>query len=312
MNRYGYCCINLTLGAEKITTNRTMREATFRERGLAYVSQVAKENCTDLVKIIRWNEVNGIKVFRISSELFPWASEYEFDQLPNIAEIQQILADAGDYANSVGQRLSFHPGPFNCLGSKSEKVVQKTLKELRFHSEIMDMLHQPQSPQAKINIHVGGAYGNREAAAETWCKNFSLLPESVQKRLTVENDDKVSMFSAKMLHDWVFKRVGTPIVFDSHHFECGPQDSSYSEAFEMAYSTWPENVRPMCHHSNSRQREDPSAIKSAHSDYYYKPFDSCGKSVDIALECKAKELGLKKYLADFINKPLRMARYMRF
>lgn len=309
MNRYGYCCINLKLSEQGITTNRTMREATFRERGLQYVSQIALQNCTDLDKIIRWNEDNGIKVFRVSSELFSWASEYEFDDLPNIADIRKVLSDTGDYAKSVGQRLSFHPGPFNVLGSKNEKVVKKTLKELRFHSEIMDMLNQPQTAEAKINIHIGGAYGDREAAAEAWCKNFELLPESVQKRITVENDDKAAMFSTKMLYEWVYKRVGVPIVFDSHHFECGPQDSSYSEAFEMAYSTW-GSVRPMCHHSNSRQHEDPSATRAAHSDYYYKRFDSCGKDVDVALECKAKELGLKKYLADFESKPLLMTRYL--
>jgi len=312
MNRYGYCCINLTLSAENITTNRTMREATFRERGLAYVSQIAKKNCTDLAKIIKWNEDNGIKVFRVSSEIFPWASEYEFDELPDIADIRKILSDAGDYAKSVDQRLSFHPGPFNVLGSKNDRVVQKTLKELRFHSEIMDMLNQPQSPQAKINIHVGGAYGNREAAAESWCNNFALLPESVQKRITIENDDKSSMFSTKMLYEWVYKRVNVPIVFDSHHFECGPQDSSYAEAFEMAFSTWPDGIRPMCHHSNSKQREDASAPKAAHSDYYYKGFDSRGKDVDVALECKAKELGLKKFITDFQNTSTLMARYMRF
>ena len=290
-----------------------MRQATFKERGLVYVSHIAKQNCEDLAKIVRWNEENGIKVFRISSELFPWASEYEFDALPDIADIRKILSDTGEYANSVSQRLSFHPGPFNCLASKNNAVVQKTVKELTFHSQIMDMLNQPQSPQAKINIHVGGAYGNRESAAEEWCKNFALLPESVQKRITVENDDKASMFSTKMLYDWVYKRVGVPIVFDSHHFECGPQDSDYKEAIEMAASTWPANVRPMCHHSNSRQLEDSTAPRAAHSDYYYRAFDSCGIEVDVALECKAKELGLQKYIADFVNtKPLLMARYMRF
>lgn len=308
-NRFGYCCINLTLGKSGVTTNRTMRQATFKERGLAYVSQVALQNCTDLAKIIRWNEENGIKVFRISSELFPWASEYEFDALPDIADIRKILSEAGDYATSVNQRLSFHPGPFNCLASSNEKTVKKTLKELTFHSQIMDMLNQPVSPQAKINIHVGGAYGNREAAAAEWCKNFALLPESVQKRITVENDDKPAMFSTKMLYDWVYQKVGVPIVFDSHHFECGPQDTSYAEAFEMAYSTWPDDVRPMCHHSNSRQFEEANAPKAAHSDYYYRPFNSCGKSVDVALECKAKELGLTKYLKDFNAPPPKLTSY---
>jgi UV DNA damage endonuclease len=309
MNNYGYCCINLTLGKEGVTTNRTMRKATYQERGLQYVSQIALQNCTDLDKIIRWNEENGIKVFRISSELFPWASEYEFDQLPDIECIRKILHDAGSYAKSVNQRLSFHPGPFNVLASKSECVVKKALKELRFHGEIMDMLNQPNTTEAKINIHIGGAYGNRELAADSWCRNFESLQDSVKNRITVENDDKTGMFSTKMLYEWIYGRVGVPIVFDSHHFECGPQDSSYSEAFEMAYSTW-GNVRPMCHHSNSRQHEELYSAASAHSDYYYKRFESCGKDVDVALECKAKELGLKKYLSDFESKPTFLSRYL--
>ena len=305
MPRYGYCCINTTLSAENITTNRTMRRATFIERGLCYVSQLAKQNCADLARIVQWNEENGIKVFRISSEIFPWASEYEFDQLPDIADIRKTLSDTGDYAKSLNQRLSFHPGPFNCLGSKNEIVVKKTMKELSFHSEIMDMLNQPRSQQAKINIHVGGAYGNREEAAESWCRNFEKLPDSVRSRITIENDDKQSMFSTKMLFDWVFKKVQVPIVFDAHHFECGPQDTDYTEAIETALETWPAGVRPLCHFSNSR---DPGG--AAHSDYYHKPFNSCGHDVDVALECKAKELGLKKYLADFA-KPLTISRYMR-
>lgn len=301
MNRYGYCCINQTLSAKNITTNRTMRQATFQQRGLSYVSSIAKQNCEDLLKIIAWNTEKGIHVFRISSELFPWASEYEFDELPDISEIRAILAECG----KTSQRLSFHPGPYNCLASANPNVVKKTIKELRFHSEIMDMLNQPRTTQAKINIHIGGAYGNPEAAAESWCRNFELLPDSVKSRLTVENDDKASMFSTKMLYELVYKRVGVPIVFDSHHFECGPQDSSYSEAITMAAETWPVGVRQACHHSNSRQFQDKTAIKSAHSDYYHKKFDSCSLSVDVALECKAKELGLFKYLADFTPKTAR-------
>ena len=299
MNRYGYCCINLTLGAANITTNRTMRQATFIQRGLPYVSSVALQNCRDLLKIIQWNVENNINVFRISSELFPWASEYEFTDLPDFEEISKVLAEAGTLATKSNQRLSFHPGPFNCLASGNAKVVQKTIKELRFHSEIMDMLLQPRTPQAKINIHVGGSYGNAERTAEVWCNNFFLLPESVRSRLTVENDDKSAGYSTKMLYDWIYNRVGVPIVFDAHHFELGPQDTDYETAIKLAVSTWPEGIRPMFHYSNSRRLEDKSATKAAHSDYYYKRLDTLGYSVDVALECKAKELGLQRYLKQF-------------
>jgi UV DNA damage endonuclease len=277
-----------------------MRKKTFEEKGLSYVSEIAVQNTRDLVRIIEWNSMNDIKVFRISSDLFPWASEYRWESLPDFKEILDNMKVAGDVAMSSGQRLSLHPGQFNCLCSPRENVVLNSIRDLEIHGDMMDMLGQPRTRSAPINIHLGGAYGDHKTAAETWMKNFARLPESVASRLTIENDDKPNVFSTKMLYEMVYSKVGVPIVFDSHHFECGPQDSTYSEAFEMAFSTWPDGIKPMCHHSNSRKiYEDPSCVASSHSDFYYKRFDSCGKKVDVELECKMKEVGLFDYLKKF-------------
>ena len=160
----------------------------------------------------------------------------------------------------------------------------------------------PRSQAAKINIHIGASYGDREGSIERWCKNFEGLSESVKSRLTVENDDKKNLYSTKMLYDGVYKRLGVPIVFDSHHHACGPEDVSYEEAFLMAVDSWPKGVKPQCHHSNSKKKyEDPSVMANAHSNFYYEPFDDCGFSVDVVLECKAKELALQKYIQDFVT-----------
>ena len=94
----------------------------------------------------------------------------------------------------------------------------------------MDLMGQPRNHWSKINIHLGASYGDREGSIERWCRNFERLPDSVQSRLTLENDDRGNLYSTKMIYDGVYKRLGVPIVFDSHHFECGPQDSSYEEA----------------------------------------------------------------------------------
>ena len=305
MNRFGYCCINLTLQeSEGITTNRTMRRKTFDLKGLDYVSQIIEQNTKDLIRLVEWNNHNDIKLFRLSSEMCPWASEYSWESLPGINTILDNLQKVGQIAKNCEQRLSFHPGPFNCLTSENESIVQNCLRDLKIHADLADMIGLPRNHNCKINIHLGGAYGDREKAAETWCKNYEKLPDNIKSRLTVENDDRPNLFSTKMLYELVHKRVGVPIVFDSHHFECGPQDSTYSEAIDMAVSTWPDGIRPACHHSNSRQTfEDKDSLYSAHSDYYYKPFDSCGHSVDVALECKAKELGLQDYLKKFISSP---------
>ena len=160
----------------------------------------------------------------------------------------------------------------------------------------------PRDHWSKINIHLGASYGDRESAIKRWCKNFELLPESVRSRLTLENDDRESLYSTKMIYDEVYKRLGVPIVFDSHHFSCGPQDTAYDEAIGMAVDTWPDGITPQCHHSNSRKNYENSAVaKSAHSDWYYEPFENCGHSVDIVLESKMKERALFKYKKDFLS-----------
>lgn len=300
----GYACINSTLQSSKprISANRGMIRRTWLTKGLPYASEIALSNVNALQEIVKWNVDNGVNVFRITSCLFPWMSEYEFTDLPDCEEISASLAKTGRIARIAKQRLSFHPGQFCVLASHTEKTVTNAVNELDKTAQIMDMLGMPKAPEAKINIHVGGAYGDRESALARFCSNFEKLSESAKLRLTVENDDKPNMYSTKMLYDGVYKRLGIPIVFDSHHYELGPQDLDYHDSFYLARSTWPHGIRQMCHHSNSRKNyEDPTAPKMAHSSWFYTPFESYGCPTDVMLECKAKELALFKYRKDFIG-----------
>lgn len=301
MIRLGYACINMELQEKQgVQCSRSMIRRTFDQRGIKYASELALQNCLDLEKVVKWNNQMGVKVFRVTSCLFPWASEYNIDDMPDIEQISAALGRAGDLAAAGGQRLSLHPGPFNILASDTERVVQNCIIDLKIHQKMMDLMKQPESHWAKINIHVGAAKGNREKALDTWCRNFELLPQGVQKRLTVENDDKENLYSIKMLYDGIYKRTGVPIVADQHHHECGPQDLPWSEALPLAASTWGD-VRPTCHLSNSRQLEDPKENRNAHSDWYYTPFIDCGLEVDVVLEAKMKERALFKYKRDFVQ-----------
>jgi UV DNA damage endonuclease len=298
MVRLGYACINMELQEGRgIQTSRGMIKRTFMQKGISYASELALQNCRDLIEVIKWNNDHGIKVFRVTSCLFPWASEYNIDDLPDIEEISHALATVGRIAAAGGQRLSLHPGPFNILASDSERVVQNCITDLLIHQKIMDLMEQPQNRWAKINIHVGAAKGDRERSLETWCRNFERLPDGVKDRLTVENDDKANLYSIKMLYEGIFRRTGVAIVADQHHHECGPQDLSWAEALPMAASTWGD-VRPTCHLSNSRTLEDPKEAKNAHSDWYYTPFNDCGLDVDVVLEAKMKERALHRYVKE--------------
>ena len=112
-----------------------------------------------------------------------------------------------------------------------------------------------------INVHAGGAYKNHEKALERMCINFKKLPENVQCRLTLENDDRKNLFSVRHIYENVSKKIGVPIVFDSHHYACGHQDSSYDEALGMAVESWPKGITPQCHHSNSKKNYENPKIK---------------------------------------------------
>ena len=308
----GYACINMELSdpvkkgrtviREAITTNRTMIQKTFKQKGSAYASDLALKNCRDLLKILEWNEERDIKFFRMSSELFPWASEYRFEDLPDWKQIKIALQKVGDYAHKHGHRLTFHPGPFNKLTSADPKVIKNTTKDLEVHAKIMDEMGLSRTPYNKINIHVGAHYNNKKMALDNFCKNYEKLPESVKSRLTVENDDKASLYSTKELYENVFQRIGIPIVHDLHHHLFCTGSLTNEEALGLAVKTW-GGVKPVVHYSQSRSEEkrDKKIKANAHSDSYWTPVQTYGQDVDVMLECKLKEIGLfemRKMLED--------------
>tara|TARA_R110002020_G_scaffold117110_1_gene267814 strand:- start:83 stop:1024 length:942 start_codon:yes stop_codon:yes gene_type:complete len=305
----GYACINMELSAQKpkVSTNRTMRKKTFQEKGLDYTSELILQNVTDLLAILKWNAANDIHFFRMSSEIFPWASEYDLEDLKDFDAIEEALYEAGLYAEEHDIRLTCHPGPFNKLCSPNEQVVLNTIKDLEVNGRMMDLLCQPRSPWAKINIHVGAAYNDKPTALATFCKNFHRLSDAVKTRLTVENDDKESLYSTKELYDGIFKQIGIPIVHDYHHHHLCTGGLSQQDAVELALQTW-GIVVPVVHYSQSRavEHDDPKIRPQAHSDSYWTPIDTYGHRMDIMLECKHKEIGLFK-MRELMNETICMA-----
>jgi UV DNA damage endonuclease len=295
----GYACINMTLGNQKpkITTNRSMIKKTFLVKGVEYAGELSLLNSRDLCEIVKWNVKNEIKFFRISSDIFPWASEYNIEDLPHYHRIKSVLSSCGNYARENGIRLTSHPGPFNVLVSPREHVVQNTITDLTNHGKVFDLLGLDRTPYNKINIHCNGVYGDKQSALDRFCKNFELLPESVQTRLTVENDDKASMYSVKDLM-YIHERIGIPIVFDYHHHKFCTGDMTEQEALELAISTWPSGITPVVHYSESKSlHESNNKLKpQAHSDYINELPNLYGNDVDIMVESKAKELSILPHL----------------
>jgi UV DNA damage endonuclease len=291
----GYACINMSLG-KNVTTNRSMVKRTFETKGLDYVSELALANSKDVLKILVWNKNNNIKFFRLSSALVPWGDGLELTTLKDYDEISIALRRAGDYAKANGIRITSHPGPFVVLTSPKENVVEAAIKDLELHGKIFDLLGLSQTPYNKINIHCNGVYGDKLSAMDRFCENYLKLSDSVKKRLTVENDDKATMYNVKDLM-YIHSKINIPIVFDYHHHLFNTGDLSEEEALKLASTTWGD-ITPVVHYSESKAlHEENNKLKpQAHSDYIKSLPNTYGLNVDIMVEAKAKELAILPFI----------------
>ena len=292
----GYACINMTMG-KKVTTNRSMVKKTFNAKGLDYVSELALANAKDLIKILEWNRLNGINFFRLSSALVPWGDNIDITQLKDYKEFKFELKKAGDYAKFWNMRINSHPGPFNVLPSPNESVVQKTFADLELHGKIFDLMGLSKTPYNNINIHCNGVYGDKQSAMDRLITNFKRLSPSVRKRLTLENDDKGSMYSVKDLM-YIHKNTGIPIVFDYHHHQFCTGDLSEEAALKLAATTWPKGIRQEVHYSESKalHENNPKEKPQAHSYLINVLPNTYELDLDIMVEAKGKELAILPFI----------------
>jgi UV DNA damage endonuclease len=274
-----------------------MRKATLDLKGIAYQSELALQNASDLIHILEWNRQNSIFFFRMSSDMIPWGNTIELTDLPDYKKIAEALKKAGDFAKYHNMRLSMHPGPFTTLSSPSRNVVENGIKDLELHGKVMDLMGLSRSQYNKINIHVSGTHGDKMASLQRFVDNFQSLSDSVKSRLTIENDDKKSQYTVKDLM-YLHEMAKIPIVFDTFHYICQEDPMSQEEAFKLAVSTWPKGIKPVIHYSESKRlHENNLKIRiQAHSDYINELPNTYGIDVDIMCEAKAKELAILPYI----------------
>jgi UV DNA damage endonuclease len=326
MIRFGYCCINMQLSKQSIRTGRTMIDRKFRQGGMQLASDISLANARDLLTILQWNEQQGIRLYRIGSEIFPRWNHYELADLPDIAEIAKHLRAAGDFARAHGHRLTTHPGPFHILGSPDPVVVENSIVGLERHSEMFDLMGYAPSFDNLINIHVGATYGDKIGTTQRWIQNWHRLSDSLKSRLVLENDDKASMYSVRDLYELVHSETAVPITFDYWHHTFNTGDLTEREAFFLARGTWEKHGVTQCtHYSESRRREQQRLIEGicanhgipfedlpnwptfakmykefskikeqAHADYILALPDTYGvDNLDVEVEAKAKELAIQ-------------------
>lgn len=266
----GYCCINTKLRNLGIFTSRTCRLDTVREKGIEYIYDLAHKNIDDLSAIFRWNYKNDIFLYRMSSEMFPFASHPEFYANYDFEQFKEKLKKIGDLAKFYKQTLTFHPGQYNQLTSHRLEVVEQSIIDIDLHAKILDLMEC--GNDSVIVIHGGSKRDGKQVSLDRLCDTFQRLSDSSRKRLVLENCEMA--YSIEDLLP-VSRKIGVPIVIDYHHHNINPgtikSDNQLLEITKLVLDIWKSrDITPLFHLSESRpgiKITDSITARRAHSDY---------------------------------------------
>jgi len=243
------------------------------------------DNLRRLEAALSFCRAEGISLYRIPSGIFPFSDEPVGREL--LFAMAERVGAVGRSATRDGIRMVMHPDQFVVLSSDSAAVVANSIKILTMHADIMDLLLQPRSPWALLEIH--GGKSNREQAL---IDCIAGLPEGIRSRLGLENDEYA--YGAEAIHR-ICTASGVPMVFDAHHHVIKENLDSYEHPsvhamLEKARDTWPEPGMQLVHISNGRSgfndRNHSDLIEVMPSSYRYAPW--------IEIEAKMKETAIRK------------------
>lgn len=297
--RLGLCCQFAREPIRFRTTTVTAMLRLTRGQRLARQAALCREHAGALLASLRFCALHGIGAFRINSQILPVKTHpvagYAVDELPGGGEIVEAFRACGALAREHGLRLSFHPDQFVVLNSPNPKTLAHALAELSYQAEVAEWVGAD-----TINIHGGGAYGDKAAALQALSRTIARLPASIRSRLTLENDDKVYT-PADLLP--VCVDTGVPLVYDVHHHRCLPDGLSVAEATRKARATW--KTEPLFHLSSPREGwQGPRPER--HHDYIDPadfPREWLGWPLTVEVEAKAKELAVARLLKDLSSLP---------
>lgn len=288
------------LGLVCITTSNQVRFRTITRKRLLQLEiaeqervlrDLYAENLRRLGAAVSFCEMEGIRLYRLISGLFPFADEPIGAKV--LSEFAEAMKQVGDRAQLAGIRLVLHPDQFVVLNSDRPEVIENSLKILRTHAWVMDLLGLPQSPWALMNIH--GGKGDR---AERLIQTIRELPDNIRLRLTLENDEYT--YSAQQILE-ICQAASIPMVFDAHHHVIHEHLDSYEhpsvlEMVVAARSTWNPPEWQLVHISNGCDSfNDPH-----HSDFITMMPSSYRNVSWIEIEAKQKEMAIAKLREEWL------------
>ena len=287
--RLGYCCISLgkfesAFKTVTLTKTRTLSKIEAKEK----LFRTWINNLHEYCEILQYNMDAGIKLYRISSDLFPLADHEEFEYIWNeFSFVKNYWNSARYFTNEFlenGGRLCAHPGQFVSLGSPSKKVRKNSITNLELHAAVFDRLGLHLDRNSPLNIHLSNGKDNIKNLL-FFEESLSELSDSVKNRLVFENEDKSF---------WTWQNIRKyfsdfPVTLDFHHRNLNNEEESELEAFDACVESW-WPVRPIMHISDGRE----SPTDRSHHDWVsvLPELVLSPNGVDLEVEAKKKDLAV--------------------
>ena len=292
MLRFGLCCIFRDQPIRFVNTTATSIARLERSDALAKLSRLCLANADALMTALEFCASHGIGCFRILSQILPLKTHpqhgYSIDDLPDGPAIVARFQACEGFTRESGIRTCFHPDQFIVLNSPRPDVVEASIRELEYQSEVAEWVGAD-----VVNIHGGGAYGDKAKALDDFARNLTRLSPRARSRLTVENDDKIYTPTDLLP---LCKAEGLPLVYDVHHHRCHPDDLTEEQATVQAAATW--NRQPLFHISSPLNGWDGPNPERHHEFIDAKDFPACWRkrNLTVEVEAKAKELAVLRLI----------------
>ena len=285
--KVGYPCINLSFDCR---ASRTFRLKSYSTEKLI---ETVSGNLDCLEKMVDYNINHNLLFLRITSDLIPFAS-HKVNQLDWQGEFKDRFLEIGKKIKEADMRITMHPGQYTVLNSDKEEVFKKAVEEIIYHVDVLDLLGLDK--RAKINIHVGGVYGDKKAGMSRFIDRYKGLDQRVKDRLIIENDEKsYSVSDCLKISD----ETGIPVTFDNLHHKINNNGEDLKSLLKKVFKTWKEGDGPPVVHYSSQKPEEREGRHVDHiNEKHFRKFltDMKGFNFDLILEIKDKEKSAQKAL----------------
>lgn len=303
--RFGYVAIALEIpegSPNKTVTATNLLKLSDSDDRISRLRRLTRTNIENQLRVLRYNRGHQIHVFRFTSKLVPLATHPISSGWDYFKEFSTELEELGAYIKENNMRVSAHPDHFSLLNSPKDEVIAASLTDLNYHAGLFDTMGL--GDEAKLVLHVGGLYKDKEQALERFRRNFQALPDNIKNRIILENDDK--SYTAKDVLN-LCRELNIPMVLDVHHHECCNDGQDIRELLPGIFATW-SDMPPKIHFSSPK---DAKNIR-AHADYIkaedFIKFLDIAKEIgnadfDVMIEAKQKDRALHTLMKDLENVP---------